>query len=92
MPDSQSKPSSKTTATYPAGRASIPLGETYPVGTQFRLASVAMALGGAQEMHDALACAGNKGAAVLGIIDLAIAELRRIDEERDALKGEVTHG
>jgi hypothetical protein len=66
--------------------------DIYPAGTQFRLASVEMALGAVQEMADALACAGNKGAAVIGIIGLAIAELRRIDEQCDALKGEVAHG
>jgi len=65
---------------------SLPVGqpEAYPSSTQFRLASVAMALTGAQEIANDV-CAGGKGSAIIGILDLALSELRRIDEERDAL-------
>jgi hypothetical protein len=43
-----------------------------------------MALTGAQEIANDV-CAGGKGSAIIGILDLALSELRRIDEERDAL-------
>ena len=52
--------------------------DIYPGDTQFRLCSVAMALGGAAELFNEINDGSDKDCGVAGILDLAVAELTRI--------------
>jgi hypothetical protein len=72
--------------------------DIYPPGTQMRLCTVAMALQGASELFNEIMDGSNTGCGVMGTIDLALAELTRINTEMEefeatvALNQEVAHG
>jgi hypothetical protein len=85
-PISISNPQTAVTDKRNVVEVSIPFDEAYPNGTSFRLASIAMALGGARELANNIIAGDDKGSGVMGILDLAVAELTRISEEHDALK------
>jgi hypothetical protein len=61
--------------------------DIYPPGTQFRLCSVVMALGGAVGLFSEINNGGDQHCGVAGILDLAVAELTRINTELEATRG-----
>jgi hypothetical protein len=71
--------------------------DIYPAGTQMRLCTVAMALQGAMVLFNDIMDGGDAGCGVMATLDLALAELTRINNEMEefeppaALKPEVAH-
>ena len=61
--------------------------DIYPAGSQFRLCSVAMALHGAIKLFSEITDGSDDCAGVAGILDLAVAELTRINSEMEASRG-----
>jgi hypothetical protein len=61
--------------------------DIYPVGTQNRLCSVAMALQGVVQLFNEINDGGEEACGVAGVLDLAVAELTRINSELEASCG-----
>jgi hypothetical protein len=64
-------------------KTAAPAPDIYPPGTQMRLCTVAMALQGVTVLFNNIMDGGDVGCGVMATIDLALAELTRINSEME---------
>jgi hypothetical protein len=76
--------SNNTSALTEGDLARARAAQAFPADTLFRIASVAMALTGARELANEHSDGGDEDSGVLGILDLALAELTRLPNDHEA--------
>jgi hypothetical protein len=80
------RPAVSMTTVRLADGSSCETPDTFPPGTQIRLCTIGMALGGAIVLLNDIMDGGDAGCGVMATLDLAVAELTRLNNEYEAYK------